>query len=282
MDKKRIEFTAHNIRLDNGTFTRPETGISVEAYSIFVSAKKILDTVFPGDKSRFRLVDLGCLEGGYSVEFARIGFQVLGLDVRDSNFAACCYVKENTNLPNLKFVKDNAWNVATYGSFDVTFCCGLLYHLDKPKRFLEILSQVTTQVLILQTHFSITKDTTIERLLRILRQMMSPFPTKISALSGKYTLSSITENESLRGRWYTEFVSDAEFYNRKNAKWASWDNRRSFWIQREFLIQAIHDVGFDIVMEQYDHLGPNIANAMTFGYYKTDKRGTFIGIKSNK
>ena len=60
----------------------------------------------------------------------------------------------------------------------------------------------------------------------------------------------------------------------------SWDNRRSFWIQREYLLQAIHDVGFDLVMEQFDSLGPNIAENMLGGYYKTNSRGTFIGIKT--
>jgi hypothetical protein len=50
----------------------------------FVSARRVLETVFPGDKSKFRIADLGCLEGGYTVEFARMGFQALGLEVRDS------------------------------------------------------------------------------------------------------------------------------------------------------------------------------------------------------
>ena len=36
----------------------------------------------------------------------------------------------------------------------MVFCCGLLYHLDKPKEFLDTLSAVTTKLLILQTHFS--------------------------------------------------------------------------------------------------------------------------------
>src|SRR5262245_12303858 len=127
-----VEFTAHNIRLDNGLLTKPGRGRSMEAYPKFVSAKRILDTVFPGEKSRFRLADLGCLEGGYAVEFARMGFQVVGLEVRESNIAACHYVKANTNLPNLEFVKDNAWNLARYGTFDCVFCSGLLYHLDQP------------------------------------------------------------------------------------------------------------------------------------------------------
>jgi 2-polyprenyl-3-methyl-5-hydroxy-6-metoxy-1,4-benzoquinol methylase len=132
-----VEFTAHNIRLDDGTFTNPDAADSMEAYPWFVSARRILETVFPGDKKHLRLADLGCLEGGYAVEFARMGFQVLGIEVRDANIAACNYVKSRTSLPNLVFAKDDAWNIGNHGMFDVVFCCGLLYHLDRPRNSLK-------------------------------------------------------------------------------------------------------------------------------------------------
>jgi 2-polyprenyl-3-methyl-5-hydroxy-6-metoxy-1,4-benzoquinol methylase len=157
-----VEFTAHNIRLDDGTCTKPGPSF-IETSPWFVSARRILEIVFPGDKKHLRLADLGCLEGGYAVEFARMGFQVLGIDVRDANIAACNYVKSKTNLPNLVFVKDDAWNIGNYGMFDVVFCCGLLYHFDRPKLFLETLSSVTTKLMVLQTHFS--TDTVIARFL---------------------------------------------------------------------------------------------------------------------
>ena len=251
-----IDFTAHNIRLDDGISTKPGSGPLMDAHPWFLAAKRVLETVFPGDKSRFRIADLGCLEGGYSVEFARMGFQVLGLEVRDSNMAACRYVKDMTRLPNLEFVQDNVWNVKAHGTFDAMFCCGLIYHLDQPRRFLELLASVTTKLLILQTHFS-TEDR-----------------------NRKHGLSPLTENESLPGRWYKEFKSDAAFQNRESSRWAAWDNKRSFWIRREYLIQAIQDAGFDLVMEQFDGLGRDIAGSLTRGYYKTDERGTFIGIKT--
>jgi hypothetical protein len=235
-----MDFTAHNIRLDNGEMTKPEVGVSMDAHHLLVSAKRVLNTIFQGDKSRYRLADLGCLEGGYSVEFARMGFQVLGLEVRESNFAACCYVKERTNLPNLQFVRDDAWNLAKYGSFDAVFCCGLFYHLDRPREFLRLLSDVTTRTLILNTHFA------NKRLL-------------------------MSAHEGLRGRWYSEFRNDAEFRNRDKMRWASWDNRRSFWIQREYLLQEMKNVGFSTVLEQFDCLSD-----ITAPY----DRGMFIGVKN--
>src|SRR6266478_2218417 len=282
MDTEHIEFTSHNIRLDNGSFTKPDMRYSMDANESFVSARRLLDTVFPGDKNHYRLADLGCLEGGFAVEFARMGFQVLGIEVREANIAACNYVKANTNLPNLDFIKDDARNIAKYGVFDVVFCKGLLYHLDKPKEFLNTLSAVTTKLLILQTHFSTdTKKTDTKnkehRWFGIARKLLARVKRHNPEPAAKYrefNLSELTENETLRGRWYTEFANDEAFSKRDSAKWSSWDNRRSFLIHREYLLQAIYDVGFDLVLEQFDSLGPNIAESMLCGLYKAESFGT--------
>jgi SAM-dependent methyltransferase len=215
-----VDFTAHNIRLDDGTLTKPDKGYSMEADPWFVSARRILETVFPGDKKHLRVVDLGCLEGGYAVEFARMGFQVLGIEVRDANIEACNYVKSKTSLPNLVFVKDNVFNITKYGRFDAVFCCGLLYHLDLPKQFLEKLSSVTKKLLILQTHFS--TDTFPMRLLSPLPTLIRRALTRVmNVTSDKFYLSRLSRNEGLAGRWYTEFRNDESFQRRETAKWAS-------------------------------------------------------------
>ena len=59
MGAEQIEFTSHNIRLDNGSFTKPDKRYSMDANESFVSARRLLDTVFPGDKNPYRLADLG-------------------------------------------------------------------------------------------------------------------------------------------------------------------------------------------------------------------------------
>ncbi|MCV7352033.1 class I SAM-dependent methyltransferase [Mycobacterium parmense] len=301
--KKELEFTSHNIRLDDGTFTKPESKHSIVDHPWFISARGILQTVFPGDKTQLRLADVGCLEGGYAVEFARMGFRVLGIDVRELNIAACNYVKSKTDLPHLDFVQDNAFNIANYGNFDAVFCCGLLYHLDRPKQFLETISAATNKLLILQTHFSL-----IDSNRRFVRQKLAKMKDRmpitarlvlpgmqwvLDRLLGKprpesfylslprdVWLSSPSENEGLPGRWFTEFHSERSFGKRETSKWSSWDNRRSFWVQREYLLQTIRDVGFDLVLEQYDHLEPNIAECLLEGSYQANLRGTFIGIKT--
>ncbi len=252
-------FTAHNIRLDDGRMTKAELSYSMESDLRLIAARRVLDTVFPGDKSALRIADLGCLEGGYTVEFARMGFQSLGLEVRDSNMAACQYVKAHTSLPNLSFVQDTVWNIGAYGTFDAVFCCGLLYHLDRPKAFLDVLASVTRKLLILQTHFA---------------------PGPETGRAEAFSLSEPAEHEGLQGRWYTEFGPEPTLREREAAKWASWENSRSFWPEREHLLQAIREAGFDCVLEQFDGLGHGIARELTEGHYWKDCRSTFVGIKT--
>jgi hypothetical protein len=252
-----VSFSAHNIRLDDGTTTKPERGYTTDQHVHFVSAKRLLSVIYPAAKSDVRLADLGCLEGGYSVEFARMGFNVLGIEARESNIAACNLVKQKTNLPNLAFIRDDVWNMAKYGRFDVVFCCGLFYHMERPAEFLRLISSVTSKVVILQTHFAADEP------------------------NQKFGLSEnlYQDDDGNWGRWFAEFVNDEAFDNREAARWSSWENRKSFWLKREHLLQVIVDSGFDICMEQFDQLG-NIPASMESGYYKTYSRGTFIGIKS--
>ena len=146
-----------------------------------------------------------------------------------------------------------------YGIFDATFCSGLLYHMDKPKKFLETISSVTKKMLIVHTHFA---------------------PEELGA--NIYNLSEWAENEGLKGRWYTEFGSDNAFRDREHAYWASWDNRASFWLCKEHILDVISKCGFGMVFEQYDCLGGEIAHSMTDseGYYKKHSRCLFVGIRT--
>jgi hypothetical protein len=279
--RELVSFTAHNIRLDDGTYTKPEAGPSMECHPWFLAAKRIIDATFPGDKRALRLADLGCLEGGYTVEFARLGLQAFGLDVRESNIEACRYVQSRVNLPNLQFARDDVWNTAKYGAFDITFCCGLFYHVDKPRELLRLLSNVTQRLLILQTHFSQAEDSpSLIHPRRLRRALSRVMPLKNTGTT-THKLSYLAKNEGLPGRWFPEFRSDRAFKDRENRRWASWDNRSSFWIQREYLLQALRDAGFDLVMEQFDALGKDIAFQMTRGQYRASGRSTFIGIKTS-
>src|SRR5258708_6982035 len=147
-----ISFTSHNIRLDDGTHTKPDAGPSMEFHPWFLAAKRIIDATFPGDKTHLSLVDLGCLEGGYTVEFARLGLQPLVLDVRESNIEVRRCVQSKQGLRSSNFVPDDAWTIANYGSFAVVMCCAPGSRPARPRVFDDALSSVARRLIIPQRH----------------------------------------------------------------------------------------------------------------------------------
>ncbi len=219
------KFTAHNIRLDDGSFTRKEKGIDMSQHPVMLICKRVIEEHYPNQTYiGRRIVDIGCLEGGYTVELARMGLDAVGIEVRQSNFDNCIYVKSKVDLSNLTFVHDDAWNIEKYGRFDIVFCCGLLYHMENPKRYLNILSKICDELLVIDTHFSVVET------------------------KEKFNLSDLEIHEGLKGRFYQEY-SDPNKTQNENAKWAAWENHRSFWPLYNDLMDAISDVGFSKVYE---------------------------------
>ena len=250
-----MNFTSHNIQLDDGTWTKPECADENMAW--VQPTRNLLNLVFPGDKSKYRIVDLACLEGGYTTAFARMGFQSLGIEVRSSNIECCNYVKSKVDLPNLNFVQDNIINIDKYGEFDASFCCGVLYHLDKPASFLRKLASQTKKMIIIQTHFALDDN-------------------------GDFSLSGLVAHDGVRGKWIQEFRKGEDQETIEALRWSSYHNHQSFWIYRTDLIQLIHDLGFETVLEQFDSFawrGNSIAKNMDETYNR-QLRGTFIGIRS--
>jgi SAM-dependent methyltransferase len=252
-----VAFTAHNILLDNGIETYPAAGFLIEDGERFQAAKRMLNLVFSDGLRGKSIADLGCLEGGYATGFARLGMNVTGIEVRDSNFRNCLYVQSNVNLPHLTFIKDDVENIQQHGIFDAIWASGIFYHLNHPRTFLEKVARVCRRVILIETHFTHANQThAVEQ----------------------HRLSDLCEHDDVKGRWYQEYEQGSETRS-EECKWSSWSNSSSFWIQKEYLLQAIKDVGFDIVLEQYDNM-ENILEGMN-SYYNYHDRALFVGIKSS-
>lgn len=247
-------FTAHNIELADGSWTLPDT-IKIIDHPWFLSAKKVIELIFGEQLLGKSLVDFGCLEGGYTVEFARMGLNSLGIEINDLNFEACEYVKQNVDVESLSFSKMNVMDTDSLLPFDIAFVCGLLYHLDRPVKFLEGIAPLTKKCIILQTHFS------------------------LESTKGDFPLSDLTHNEGLKGRWFSEFDPTASKEEQISYRWAATGNHESFWIQRNDLIGKLYELGFDSVFEQFDSFVPNVTQQLNHGY-ESFLRGTFIGVKS--
>ena len=238
--QRRPRFTAHNIELPGGKQTlRGEPLIGAEPTS--VSYLRTLRLFCPPPA---RVADLGCLEGGYAVHLARSGYDVVGIEGQEENFATCQWVADRARLPNLRFVQDDVRNIRDHGEFDAVLCAGLLYHLDRPVSFLRELGQVTRRLLIVSTNFA----------------------TEGGRELGEMPLSEeLVEHEGRMGRWYSE----------PGGPWSSVGNERSFWLEKRNLLQALIEAGFPTVFEQFDWLGDVVENRAD------DDRliSVFIGVK---
>lgn len=263
MDKlSTTGFTAHNVRLDDGSYTYPQAS-PIETMGDYVAVRKLLPVLFPEGWQGRRIVDLGCLEGGYATEFARLGLDSTGIDVRESNIRNAEYIKSKTDLPNLRFVCDDAWNLGKYGPFDIVFCVGLHYHMEDQIRFLQEMSRACGKVLFLDTHVAPEFDD--EPAVQI------------------HQLSELTTHEGLPGRWMREHDLDAaaDKAELEQLKWSSWTNRRSFWPTKGALVHTMRAAGFNVVLEDFDQLlDYSIQQLSPEGWHYRQSRAMFVGIKT--
>jgi SAM-dependent methyltransferase len=246
-------FTAHNIVLPDGSQTRPGATPLADSELAKSALRMAMRICPPTPDRRPRVVDLGCLEGGYAVEFARAGYEVLGIEARSDSVARCRYVQRSLGLHNLSFVQDDVRNLKDHGPFDIVFCCGLLYHLDYPAAFLKLLGEVTGSLLLLHTHYAENE------------------------VNPNYPLSGLVEHEGLLGRWWAEAPGGVwpSVEEMEAAAWASWDNTASFWPLKRHLLKAIRDGGFPIVCEQFDALDDITEDP----YIERHSRSMFVGVK---
>lgn len=254
-------FTAHNIRLDDGQTTMPDIHWTIDQHPVFGATRRVLQLLYPSGLNGHSIADLGCLEGGYAIEFARLGMISTGIEVRESNIRNCLYAKQRVNLPTLSFIKDDVMNITAHGPFDVIFANGLLYHLDRPKSFLINAASVCRKALILHTHVSLRAET----------------PSRHT-----HSLSELERHEGLLGRWYDEHAGNQLTDEQREAlKWHSWQNSRSFWVEKAELLQTLIEVGFDLIFEQFDWLGDIRHATAEGGVYAAEDRVMLVALKSH-
>lgn len=241
--KGNMEFIYYNILLDNGIYIKLDI-IFLQDYFQVILVRKVLNLVFFGNCCNYWIIDLGCLEGGYMVEFVCMGFEFIGLEVWEENFVCCNYVKQNLNLQNFYFVKDMVWNLDCYGFFDVLFCCGLLYYFDKFCVFLEKLVCYIKKVMILQMYFFILLEDGVKY----------------------YSFFFMQVNEGFNGCWYYEFYFSMFYEECEKLCWVFYENDCFFWIQKEYLFGLIYDLGFIMVFEQYDNWVFNMGENLEKNY----------------
>ena len=190
-----------------------------------------------------RVLDLGCLEGGFSLYLAKQGArEVVGIEARELNYERCLLLKDFFKLSNLTFHKSDVRMVRNdwLGEFDIIFAGGILYHLDDPYVVLQQLSQMVKDFLLVDTHVAL-------REYRI-------FPKhKLS----RHITERLFEGETYPGRWATEFQPTASHQEIEESNWSSWGNAKSFWLLEESLVRMLMRLGFPNVSKVYNTPGYN-------------------------
>ena len=193
--------------------------------------------------SECSVLDLGCLDGMFTIEFALHGAKAVGVEVRESHVKKAMFCKEILELSNLTFVQDDARNISkeALGSFDIIVCSGLLYHLTAEDAIglVEKMYSMTNRLLIIDTQIGLIPEI------------------------------KVTKNgEDYYGVEYIEH-SDADTQDKKSKKlWASWDNAKSFWFTRPSLTNLLKKVGFSSIHESYIP-----------GEFEYRDRVTFVSVK---
>jgi len=231
-----LEFTSHNIELEGGNSTMK--GSSQPLIKDLTITRAIKDFMklsgMDGRRDKLRLLDLGCLEGGFTLEFARYGVaEAVGIEGHKVNFDKCMAVADHFRQDNLNFVHEDVKNLSVekHGKFDIILCLGLLYHLDQPVEFIHTLSDMLNYdgFLFMDTHYAPRNASELDEFIYKDRYR-DEAPVKREV-----------DGESYSGRWWYEYEQNTP--EDKHHPWDAVSNYRSFVLEYHSLTRAMLDAG---------------------------------------
>lgn len=219
-------WTGHRIHLGEGVYTCED----VPQYCLTqrMAAQRAAMGTFEVENQY--VLDLGCLEGAFSIDFAQRGAFVIGIDARPENIHRAQFARDILQLSTCKFAVHDVRKLSTLGPFDFVLCAGILYHLTADDAF-SVLQQIKAsgaRLVLVETHVAPTMDT--------------PNPFNLS-LPEKVKI----DGASYGGRWYPEFPFGLT--DKQKLEWSTGsakDNDRSFWFFPEDLIRLLQRVGFQV------------------------------------
>ncbi|PRY05723.1 tRNA (mo5U34)-methyltransferase [Pontibacter ummariensis] len=139
----------HNLHLPNGEQTAPNHKLGD-----FPAFKwKELEASVPADLTGWNVLDVGCNAGFYSIELAKRGANVLGIDVDPHYLRQAAWAAKQFGLEDkIELKQMQVYDVARLdGQFDLIWYMGVLYHLRYPLLSLDILSQKARRMMVFQT-----------------------------------------------------------------------------------------------------------------------------------
>ena len=200
--------------------------------------------------SECRILDLGCLDGIFSLEFALHGAETIGVEIREANIRKAMFCQEALGLQNLEFRQDDVRNISVeaYGRFDAIVCSGILYHLPAADavNLVARMVEMVNRVVIIDTHVALKP---VERF--------------------------VVGGDEYWGSLFREHSARATPEEKAKKLWASADNATSFWFTRPSLVNLLQQAGFASVYECF------IPAHLNFGKpgIEHPNRCTFVAVK---
>lgn len=187
---------------------------------------QLIEDYGPKPIEELRILDLGCEEGVYSLEFALQGArEVIALDARQELMMKGAAAAKRLGLDNIRFIQKDVrdLNTSNHEKVEVILFLGLLYHLNHPDIFLVMkqLYDLCEGLLIIDTHIALEAEVAIEH-----------------------------QGLHYEGKYAQEHADDDPEEVRYNRLLSSLDPL-SFWFTRPSLIQLLRESGFSSVSEVY-------------------------------
>ena len=126
---------------------------------------KVIKSVYlnmsASEKRPLKVLDLGCNAGFYSLELARLGAEVVGIETNPGFYKLCNYLKTCNKLQNVSFTNENfvdLYEANKIGSFDLILGLSIFHHIasrytySKARKILEDLALNASVLLELALH----------------------------------------------------------------------------------------------------------------------------------
>mgnify|MGYP003133598611 CR=1 FL=1 len=108
--------------------------------------KPIIETIDPNKKS---FLDIGCSDGFYSVEIAKIGAQsVLGTDLDELRIKRAKFAKKILEIKNVEFEVLDLYDTPDKEKYDVVMGLGLLHRIPDMDRCIKKMCEIGSTVLV--------------------------------------------------------------------------------------------------------------------------------------
>ena len=182
----------HNLHLPDGTQTAPDHPLGDFPRRKWL---QIADQL-PADLTGWRALDIGCNAGFYTIELARRGARVIGIDIDPHFLSQATWALGQFGLNDrVDLLRAGVYDLpALEGRFDLVLFMGVFYHLRYPQLALDLVAEKVGRLLVFQTLTmpgDAVADTPVDLGLSEREQMLDPGWPKMAfiehALAGDAT-----------------------------------------------------------------------------------------------